>query len=91
MVCGRLVSPAKTFTVIVSGAWRNVRVTVFGPALNVGSAMVIEILARAVNAVVEPLTLNVAELARRSVPAAWPGVGCRRRTFLPRGGHAYRW
>jgi hypothetical protein len=53
--------------------------------------MVVEILARAFNAVMEALALNFAELTRRSIPTARPCVNCRWRTFLQgcRRGHGW--
>ena len=91
MVCGRFVSAAKALPVVIEGARRDVRMTIFGPAFNVRRTMVVEVLARAFDAVMETLTLNIPELARRSVPAAGPRVDCRRRTFLQGVGHGHGW
>jgi len=45
----------------------------------IGSTMVIDVLTRSFDAVVVALTLNVAELLRWNVPAAWRLPVCLRR------------
>ena len=68
MVHGRVIAATETFSIVIPGAFRNVGVAEFFPALDIGSAVMIEVLAGPFNAIVKTLPLDFAELMGRGIP-----------------------
>jgi len=59
MTHGNVIATTETFAVVVAGAGLDMGVTIFIPVVHIGRPVVIEILARAFNAVMKTLPLNI--------------------------------
>jgi hypothetical protein len=86
MMHGRIIAATETFPIVIPGAFRNVGVAEFFPALDIGSAVMIEVFAGSFNSIVKALALDFAELMRRSIPPVMiivmmmiliPFLGCK--------------
>ena len=86
MTHGRIIAATETFPIVISGAFLNVGVAEFFPALDIGSAVMIEVPAGSFNAIVKTTPLDFAELMGRSIPSVMivvmmmilvPLLGCK--------------
>jgi hypothetical protein len=69
MVHRNIVAAPESIAIVMSRTWRNMRMAKFVAVIHVRRAVVVEVLARPFNAVVETLTLNVTKLLRRGIPS----------------------
>jgi chemotaxis protein histidine kinase CheA len=67
---GAVISLAKTFAIVVAKSARNPGMAVLIAIIHVRTAVIVEVLAGAFDAVVKPLTLDLAKLSRRRIPSA---------------------
>ena len=72
------IAAAKTFAVVSLGTVWNMGMTILVPVVDIRSAVIVVVFARALNAVVKTLTLDIAKLLRRSVPGAVLSVSLNR-------------
>jgi hypothetical protein len=67
---GRIVAVAEALAVFVTGVWGNGGMAVFPSPVHVWMTVVFEVAAAGFDAIVEAFALHIAELLRRSIPAA---------------------
>lgn len=66
----RVIATAKAFAVVGPRAVRNMWMTILIAVVDVWSAMVVVVFARAFDAIVKTLALDIAKLLRGSIPCA---------------------
>jgi hypothetical protein len=71
VVHGHVVATAETFTVVFSSAGRDVGMTILIPIVHIWSAVVIEVLACALDSIVKTLALNLTKLPGRGIPTVF--------------------
>jgi hypothetical protein len=67
---GAVISLAEALAIVLAKVARDPGVTVLIAVIHVRTAVIVEVLAGAFDAIVKALTLGLAELCRRSIPSA---------------------
>jgi hypothetical protein len=66
------VSAAEALAIVSAFAARHMGMTILITVIYIWSAMILVVFTRPLNAIVEALALDIAELLRRNVPTSWP-------------------